>query len=94
MSNSVLSRSELASAIASKTELPSSQVEAVLKTFESIVAEQLQNGGEVRLPGFGSFKTSARGERQGRNPKTGETMTIAARTSARFVPGKSLKDLK
>lgn len=94
MKHSILSRSEVASAVASKTELSPFQVESVLKEFEAAIAARLREGGEVRLPGFGSFKTAARGERQGRNPKTGEAMTLAARTSAKFVPGKSLKDLK
>jgi len=56
-----------------------------------IVSEELAKGGDVVVPGFGSFKTSDRAERSGRNPQTGEALTIAASTAVRFVPGAALK---
>ena len=89
----ILTRIELARTIAEKTELSSNQVESVLKEMESAIAAQLGQKGEVRLPGFGTFKTSERAAREGRNPKTGEPLQIAARTAVSFVPGKSLKEL-
>lgn len=56
-----------------------------------IVSEELAKGGEVSIPGFGSFKRAERGERSGRNPQTGEAITIKASTSGKFVPGAALK---
>jgi DNA-binding protein HU-beta len=52
---------------------------------------ELTAGGEVAITGFGSFKGSARAERTGRNPRTGEPLTIAASKSVKFVPGATLK---
>lgn len=91
--NSILTRIELARQIAEKTELSSNQVESVLKEMESAIAAQLAQKGEVRLPGFGTFKTSERAAREGRNPKTGEPLQIKARTAVSFVAGKTLKEL-
>ncbi len=65
--------------------------EAVEATLNSITSE-LANGGEVRLVGFGTFSVSHRAETQGRNPRTGETMTIAASNNPKFKAGKALKD--
>jgi len=55
------------------------------------ISQSLEQGEEVRLVGFGTFKTKVRSERQGRNPQTGETITIPAKTAPVFTPGKSLK---
>ena len=63
-------------------------VEAV---FDSITAE-LKKGDEVRLVGFGTFSVSKRKASTGRNPRTGEPMSIAASSQPKFKPGKSLKD--
>lgn len=67
-------------------------VEAAVNAFTEVVTETLANEGEVALTGFGSFKVSHRSERQGRNPKTGEPITIAAAKVPTFRPGKGLKD--
>ncbi|RYG57005.1 HU family DNA-binding protein [bacterium] len=93
MSEKIKSRGELATEIAVQTELPVSSVEAVLKTYEALIAQHLEAGGEIRLPGFGTFKTTDRAERTARNPRTGEPLTIAARSVVRFTPGKSLKEV-
>jgi len=63
-------------------------VEAV---FDSITTE-LKKGDEVRLVGFGTFSVSRRKASTGRNPRTGEPMSIAASSQPKFKPGKSLKD--
>ena len=65
--------------------------EAIEGIFESI-AGRLSAGERVQVPGFGTFQVSARAERQGRNPKTKEPMTIPASNSVRFKPGKNLKE--
>ncbi len=56
------------------------------------IAESLAAGERVQIPGFGTFVVSARKERQGRNPQTGEPMTIKASNNVRFKAGKGLKD--
>ncbi|MEM7588477.1 MAG: HU family DNA-binding protein [Acidobacteriota bacterium] len=65
--------------------------EAVDAIFHHIEAK-LAGGERVQIPGFGAFEVSVRKERQGRNPQTGEPMTIAASKGVRFKPGKALKD--
>lgn len=65
--------------------------EAVEGTLNAITSE-LANGGEVRLVGFGTFSVSHRAATQGRNPRTGETMMIAASNNPKFKAGKALKD--
>jgi len=92
MSDKILSRGDVISAVAAQVDLPQAKVDAVIKAFESAVARQLAAKGEIRMAGFGTFKTSARSERTSRNPRTGEPVTVAARTVARFVPGKGLKE--
>lgn len=64
---------------------------AVEAVFDAITAS-LKKGDEVRLVGFGSFSTSKRKASTGRNPRTGEPMTIKASTQPKFRPGKLLKD--
>ena len=64
----------------------------VLNAFISIVTNELKKGNKVALPGFGTFETSERSEREGRNPQTGETMKIAACKAPKFKAGKTLKD--
>jgi len=63
-------------------------VEAVFETIKGALAE----GGEVRLVGFGTFSVSKRAAREGRNPRTGETIKIAASKQVKFKPGKDLSD--
>ena len=62
-------------------------VDAVLKTIEST----LGSGGDITFTGFGKFHVAARGAREGRNPRTGETMKIAATKVPRFTAGSGLK---
>ncbi len=62
-------------------------VDAVIGTIES----ELSSGGEVAFTGFGKFHVADRGAREGRNPRTGETMTIAASRVPRFTAGSGLK---
>ena len=62
------------------------------KAFTDVVAEELKKGEKVQLVGFGTFEVAEREAREGRNPRTGETMTIAASKSPKFKAGKALKD--
>ena len=67
--------------------------EAALKAFVDVVSEEMKKGEKVQLVGFGTFEVSERAAREGRNPQTGETMTIAASKTPKFKAGKALKDL-
>ena len=66
--------------------------ENALKAFTDVITEELKKGGKIQLVGFGTFEVSERAAREGRNPQTGKTMTIAASKAPRFKAGKALKD--
>lgn len=87
-----MNKNELVASIADKTSLKKSEVEKVLKAFTETVTEELKNGEKIQLVGFGTFEVAERGEREGRNPRTGETMKIAASKAPKFKAGKALKD--
>ena len=88
-----MNKVELVTAIAEKSELTKVDAEKALKAFIDTVTDELKNGGKVQLVGFGTFEVGERAERQGRNPKTGETITIPASKSPKFKAGRSLKDI-
>lgn len=87
-----MNKTELVAAMAEKTELSKKDAEKALKAFTDVVAEELKKGEKVQLVGFGTFEVAEREAREGRNPRTGETMTIAASKSPKFKAGKVLKD--
>ena len=87
-----MNKAELVSAIALKSGATKKSVDQVVSAFTEVVQETLVNGGEVVLVGFGVFETRSRKERAGRNPKTGEQMTIAAKTVVGFSVGKQLRE--
>ena len=87
-----MNKTELVAAIAEKAELSKKDAEKALKAFTDVVAEELKKGEKVQLVGFGTFEVAEREAREGRNPRTGETMTIAASKSPKFKAGKALKD--
>ncbi len=87
-----MTKADLIEAMAGKIDLPKATAErAVNLIFDDIIAA-LKNNDKVNISGFGTFTVSERKARQGRNPKTGETIEIAASRSAKFKPGKVLKD--
>ena len=88
-----MNRTELIAAMAEKTELSKKDAEKALKAFTDVVAEELKKGEKIQLVGFGTFEVSERAAREGRNPRSGETMTIAASKSPKFKAGKASKDL-
>ncbi len=87
-----MKKTDLISAIAKKTGLSNSNAKAAADAFIEVVAEELANGGSVQLIGFGTFDVQERPARKGRNPLTGEEITIKASKSPRFKAGKALKD--
>ncbi len=87
-----MNKTEVIAAIAEKSGLTKKDAEKALKAFTDTVAEELQNGGKIQIVGFGTYEVSERAAREGRNPQTGETMSIAASKSVKFKAGKALKD--
>ena len=88
-----MNKAELVAAIAEQTELSKKDAEKALKAFTDVVAEELAKGEKIQLVGFGTFEVADRPAREGRNPKTGETMKIAASKAPKFKAGKALKDV-
>ena len=87
-----MNKVELVSAMAQNAEMSKVDAEKALKAFIDVVTAEMKNGGKVQLVGFGTFEVAERAERQGRNPKTGEAMIIAASKAPKFKAGKALKD--
>ena len=87
-----MNKSELVAAIAEKAELSKKDSEKALKAFVDVVTEELKKGEKIQLVGFGTFETATREAREGRNPRTGATMKIAATKAPKFKAGKALKD--
>ena len=88
-----MNKTELISAMSENANMTKVDTENALKAFIDTVTEELKNGGKVQLVGFGTFEVTERAERQGRNPKTGEAITIPASKSPKFKAGKALKDI-
>ena len=88
-----MNKNELVAKMAEKAGLKKTEAEKALKAFTETVAEELKNGEKIQLVGFGTFEVTERAERQGRNPKTGEAITIPASKSPKFKAGRSLKDI-
>lgn len=89
-----MNRTELIDAIAKKMDnsVTKKDLEATLKSFVEVVTEELAKKEKIQLVGFGTFETSVRPAREGRNPRTGETMKITESVVPKFKPGKALKD--
>jgi nucleoid DNA-binding protein len=87
-----MTKHQLIEKVAAKTELKKSEAELAVDSVLAMIAEALQANERVDLRGFGSFVVKDRKERQGRNPRTGETITIAAKRDAGFKPSKELTE--
>lgn len=88
----IVNKSELIEAIAQEAGISKSAAQKALDATTNAVTNALKNGDTVTLVGFGTFYVGERAERQGRNPKTGEPLTIAAAKTPKFRAGKALKD--
>ncbi|MEO8672147.1 MAG: HU family DNA-binding protein [Tahibacter sp.] len=86
-----MNKSDLIARIAEETGRPKTETEAYFNSFVAQVANALSTGESVVLAGFGTFEVRSRAERSGRNPRTGEAMTIAASKAAAFKPAAALK---
>jgi len=89
-----MTKTELIAKIAEGAELTKAQAEKALNSFIAATTEAIKAGDKVAIVGFGTFSAATRAARTGRNPRTGEELKIAAKTSGKFSPGKDLKDLK
>lgn len=87
-----MNKAQLIDAIAANADLSKASAARALDAFIDAVTNALAAGNKVSLTGFGNFEVKERSERQGRNPATGEAITIAASKSPAFKAGKSLKD--
>ena len=93
-----MNKTEMIAKLAKKTGLTKQQASDVINVIfdtdagKGIIAVALDAGDSVTLPGFGTFGTTRRKAREGRNPRTGESLKIEARTVPVFRPGKGLKD--
>lgn len=84
--------SDLVDAVAAKAELNKTSAKAAIEAAFGAIASELAGKGSLTVPGFGTFSTKDRPAKQGRNPQTGETIQIAAKTVAGFKPAKALAD--
>lgn len=85
-----MTKQQLIDAVSSNSDRPKQEVETVVDSLLGEIGKALQSGERVDLRGFGSFIVKEKAARQGRNPKTGETIQIAARKAATFKPSKEL----
>jgi DNA-binding protein HU-beta len=85
-----MNKADLVNSISEKTGLTKSKTNEVVDAFVSSITEALKNGEKVTLVGFGTFATTKKEARKGRNPKTGETIEIQSKTVAKFKAGSEL----
>ncbi len=88
-----MKKSELVKKVAAETGMSQADAARALNAIISAVSDCLISGDSITIQGFGTFKVSEHKERKGRNPSTGEAMTIPARKAAKFSPGKELSAL-
>ncbi len=87
-----MNKSELVDEVASQAGVSKADAEKVLSSYFDTVKAQAKKGGKVAWPGFGSFSTTKRKARTGRNPQTGAAVKIPASTAMKFTPSSTLKD--
>lgn len=86
-----MNKADLIQAIAKDADLTLVAAKSVLDAFVATVTKSVANGEDVTLVGFGSFKSSKRAARTGKNPKTGEALKIAATVVPKFTAGATFK---
>ena len=87
-----MNKTDLINAVAANANLTKKDAEAAVNATLAAIANALKDGDKVQLLGFGTFEVKAVAEREGRNPKTGETIKIPASKKASFTASKLLKD--
>lgn len=86
-----MNKTELITAIAEKAEITKKDAEKTLKAFEEVVTEELVNGNDIKMIGFGTFSITERAAREGINPQTKESINIPASKVPKFKAGTNLK---
>ena len=87
-----MSQSEVYNHFAEKTGMKRAQVKEFFEELSNLAMSEVKGNGEFVLPGFGKLVLSERKAREGRNPQTGETIQIPAKTTLKFRVGKGMKD--
>ena len=87
-----MNKTELVNVVAAETGAQKKAVDAVITATFKAITDALKEGDKVSLIGFGTFEVKEAAEREGRNPKTGETIKIAASKRPAFTASKVLKD--
>ena len=87
-----MNKTELVNVVAAETQLTKKYVDAVISATLKAIAEAMKEGDKVQLIGFGNFEVKDAPAREGRNPKTGETITIPASKKPVFSASKVLKE--
>ena len=87
-----MSQSEVINHFAEKFDLKRAQVKELFEELSNLASSEVKDNGEFVLPGLGKLVLSERKAREGRNPQTGETIQIPAKTTLKFRLGKGIKD--
>ena len=87
-----MNKTELIEAVATRSKTTKTETTAMLNGLLAVIQETMASGNDVQLVGFGTFSVTERAGREGRNPATGETITIPAKKVVKFKPGKALSD--
>ena len=87
-----MTQSEVVNHFAEKFEMKRAQAKELFDELANLASEEVKRNGEFTLPGFGKLVLSERKAREGRNPATGEAITIPAKTTLKFRLGKAMKD--
>lgn len=87
-----MNKTDLVNAVAEAAELSKTDASSAVDAIIDVITKTLKKGDTVTLVGFGTFQVRKRAARQGRNPKTGETIKIKASKNPSFKAGKALKD--
>jgi len=87
-----MTKADLVDQVAATVQLPKNKTEAVITHFLQGIVDALQGGDKVELRGFGSFRLRHRQARAGRNPRTGDTVQIAAKAVPAFAAGKAFQE--
>lgn len=87
-----MTKTDLVNVVAEEAQLSKKQADAAVNAVVAAITDALKAGDKVQLLGFGTFEVKAVAEREGRNPKTGETIKIAASKKPAFTASKVLKD--
>ena len=87
-----MNKHELIETVSAKAEITKKEADLVVNATLDAIIEGLAKEGKVVLPGFGSFEVRNKTAREGRNPRTGEVVKIAAKRAPAFKPGKGMKE--